>query len=273
MLGYDEYGAPEGKPVFYFHGHPSSRLDWPGLVDNADSASELNVRIIAVDRPGYGLSDFQAGRQILDWPDDVVELADALQLDRFAVLGYSGGGPYAAVCAFKISERLTATAIVSGMGPADAPGTKDGFSWIYAGKGPVTRRLLLMMTSLGVRKKPDQFISKMKESLKGPDKELILDKPEMLETTVEIFVEALRPGIAGTQQEAGLYAQPWGFQLQDITAEVYLWHGEEDGNVLVSVGRYVAGAIPNCHANFIENEGHLTLIHKYVRNVLGTLIA
>jgi len=273
MLGYAEYGAPEGKPVFYFHGHPGSRLDWPGIVDSADSAKELNARIIAADRPGYGLSDFKSGRQILDWPDDVVELADALQLDRFAVLGYSGGGPYAAACAFKIPERLTATAIVSGMGPVDAPGTKDGFSWIYAGKGPVTRRLMLMMTSVGLRKKPDQFISKMEESLKGPDKELILDKPEMLKSTLDSFNEALRQGIAGAHQEAGLYTQPWGFQLEDITAEVHLWHGEEDDNVLISVGRYVAGAIPNCQASFIENEGHLTLISKYVRNVLGTLTA
>jgi pimeloyl-ACP methyl ester carboxylesterase len=203
-LGYAEYRAPEGMPVFYFHGHPSSRLDWPSLVDNTDAASELNVRIIAVDRPGYGLSEFNSGRQILDWPDDVLELADALQLDRYAALGYSGGGPYAAACAFKIPERLTATAIVSGMGPADAPGTKDGFAWIYAGKGRVTRRLLLMMTSVVLRKKPDRFISKMREGLKGPDKELVLENPEMLERTVDCFNEALRSGIAGTQQEAGL---------------------------------------------------------------------
>ena len=232
----------------------------------------MNVRVIAVDRPGCGLSDFLSGRQFLDWPDDVVELADALQLDRFAVLGYSGGGPYAAACAFKIPERLTATAIVSGMGPVDAPGTKDGLSWTLSGKGSVTRRLTLMMLSLGL-KKPDKFLPKIKESLKGPDKELVADKPEILKSVADSFSEALRPGIAGLHYEAGLYAQPWGFQLEDITAEVYLWHGEEDGNVLISVGRYVAGAIPNCHANFIENEGHLTLLSNYVRNVLGTLTA
>jgi pimeloyl-ACP methyl ester carboxylesterase len=71
----------------------------------------------------------------------------------------------------------------------------------------------------------------------------------------------------------GLYAQPWGFQLQDITGEVELWHGEQDHNVPVSVGRYVGGALPNCEASFIENEGHLTLISNYVRNVLEGLTA
>ena len=90
MLGYAEYGAPEGKPVFYFHGFPSSRLDWP-LFDTDAIAARLNARIIAVDRPGMGLSDFKRARKLLDWPDDVIELADALQVDRFAVLGISGG--------------------------------------------------------------------------------------------------------------------------------------------------------------------------------------
>lgn len=273
MLGYGEYGASEGKPVFYFHGHPGSRLDWPGIIDLDTAAAELNARIIAVDRPGHGLSDFQPGRQILDWPDDVIDLADALRVDRFGVLGLSGGGPYAAACAFKIPGRLTATAIVSGMGPVDAPGTKDGTSWTYPGKGSVTRRLLLMMTSMGLRKKPDQFSSNMKEALKGPDRELALVNPEMLNGLVKTFGEALRPGIAGAHYEAGLYTHPWGFRLQDIAAEVHLWHGEQDYNVLVSVGRHVAGAIPNCHANFLENEGHLTLIHKYVQDVLSILIA
>jgi pimeloyl-ACP methyl ester carboxylesterase len=273
MLGYGEYGASEGKPVFYFHGHPGSRLDWPSIVDLDNAAVELNARIIAVDRPGHGLSDFQRGRKILDWPDDVIELADALQVTRFAVLGLSGGGPYAAACAFKISERLTTTAIVSGMGPVDAPGTKDGSSWTYPGKGSLTRRLLLMLTSMGLHKKPDQFSSNMKEAFKGPDKELALENPALLSGISDTFGEALRPGIAGAHYEAGLYTNPWGFRLGDIAAEVHLWHGEQDNNVLVSVGRHVAGAIPNCQARFMENEGHLTLIHKHVREVLRVLIA
>jgi pimeloyl-ACP methyl ester carboxylesterase len=126
---------------------------------------------------------------------------------------------------------------------------------------------------MGQRKKPDQFISKMKEQMKGPDKVLILDKPELLKGTVDTMGEALRPGIAGVHHEAGLYTRPWGFRLQDIAAEVHLWHGEQDDNVPVSVGRYVADAIPNCRTKFIENEGHLTLIIKYVREYLSVLVA
>jgi len=108
-LGYAEYGAPDGRPVFVFHGFPGSRLTWSAF-DPQDCAGELGLRVIAPERPGYGLSEFQRGRELLDWPEDVLALADPLGLERFAVLGLSGGGPYAAACAFKIPARLVATA-------------------------------------------------------------------------------------------------------------------------------------------------------------------
>jgi len=270
LLGYAEYGTPEGKPIFYFHGFPGSRIDWL-LSDADDSAAELNAHIIAVDRPGMGLSDFKRGRNILDWPDDVIELADALQVDRFAVLGFSGGGPYAAACAYKIPERLTATAIACGMGPAEAPGIKEGTCWIFPGKHSLIRRLILMLSSMGVRKNPDQFLSRSKEAL--PETEgLLLDQPEVARAYIETLREAFRSGIRGANQEATLYKRPWRFRLQDITTEIHLWHGELDLSVPISVGRYVADAIPNCHAIFLKDEAHISLPRNHIREILSTLI-
>jgi pimeloyl-ACP methyl ester carboxylesterase len=273
-LAYEEYGAPDGKPVFYFHGHPGSRRDWP-IFDGSDSAAALNARVIAIDRPGYGLSDFQRRRQILDWPDDVTAVADALKVDRFAVLGISGGGPYAAACAFKIPERVTKTAIICGMGPAEATGAKTGIAWEFAaGRSSLMRTVVLTLMSYGLRKKPETFISKMIDGLNGEDKALISDSPELARKMIDLgFAEAFRHGIAGIHHDAGLYASPWGFRLQDIAAEIHLWHGEEDENVPVSVGRYVAEALPNCHAKFIENEGHFSVPYKYTRESLSVLIA
>jgi len=98
-LGYAEYGSSEGKPLFYFHGHPGSRFEARFL---AEQAAQVGVRLIGIDRPGMGLSSFKARRRLLDWPDDVVELADSLHLDRFAVVGFSGGGPYTLACAYKV---------------------------------------------------------------------------------------------------------------------------------------------------------------------------
>ncbi len=111
-LAYAEFGRPEGFPVLYFHGSPSSRLE-PLLLGD-DAFIRLGLRGIAPDRPGMGGSDFQAGRGFSHLPADVSALADALGLKRFAVLGNSGGGPYAAVCAARIPERLSAAVIVSG---------------------------------------------------------------------------------------------------------------------------------------------------------------
>jgi pimeloyl-ACP methyl ester carboxylesterase len=95
-LGYAEYGDPGGTPVFFFHGSPGSRLQ---RHPDASIASELGTRIITIDRPGYGLSDFQPERTLLDWPADVAQLADALHIERFAAIGLSGGGPYLLACA------------------------------------------------------------------------------------------------------------------------------------------------------------------------------
>jgi pimeloyl-ACP methyl ester carboxylesterase len=270
MLGYAEYGAPDGKPIFYFHGLPGSRISWPAF-DPHGSASTLNARLIAVDRPGIGLSDFKRGRGLLDWPDDVIELADLLKLDRFAVLGISGGGPCAAACAFKIPERLTSTGIVCGMGPIEAPGCTEGASWIFPGKSSVVRRLLLMLTSLAIRKKPDKFISQMNEAVSAPDRALLESHPELANRITDDWREAFRSGIGGTHQESALYARPWGFQLEDITAEVHLWHGEKDDNVVCSVGRYVADTIPNCYPTFFEDEGHFSVIYNHIEEILSVL--
>ena len=269
-LGYAEYGAPEGKPVFYFHGFPGSRLDWL-FSDTNDSATQLNARIIAVDRPGMGLSDSKHSRKILDWPDDVVELADKLQLDRFAVLGISGGGPYAASCAYKIPERLTATAIVSGMGPFEAPHMKDGTSWTIPGKPSLIRRLLLMLFDIGLRKNPDQFVTRSKVQFPEPDR-VLLDKPEVAKVYVEMLREAFRSGIGGVYEEAKLYTRPWKFRLQDISVEVHLWHGELDVNVPVSVGHYIADTIPNCRSIFLKEEAHLSLPYNHIRDILSVLV-
>ena len=269
-LGYAEYGASGGKPVFSFHGFPSSRIDWP-LFDTDGIAERLNARIIAADRPGYGLSDFKPGRKILDWPDEVVELADALQIDRFAGLGISGGGPYALACAHGIPERLTKTAIVCGMGPVDAPGAKDGGAMLLSSKSALMRKLLLALMAMGLRRNPDRFLSQMKDAVAEPDK-LLLTQSVVVQTFVDSMLEAFRSGTRGASWETVLYKRPWGYQLQDISMQIYLWHGGLDTQVPISVGQYVAKTVPGCQAKFFPDEGHLSLAHNHIEEILSALI-
>ncbi len=270
-LGFAEYGPAEGIPAFYFHGFPSSRLDWQ-LINDDNLLQELNVRVIAPDRPGYGLSDYKRSRKMLDWPVDVIELANSLHINRFSVLGISGGGPYAAACAAGIGDRLLRTGIVCGMGPSDAPGMKDGVSWTIPGTPSIVRKVILMLTSMGIRRDPEQFMARSKETFSELDRQL-LDQSELADAFINGMREAFRSGIRGANHEAALYTRSWGFKLQDITAEVHLWHGDQDCNVPVSVGRYVADVIPNCYAIFHDMEGHLTLPHNHIGDILSALVA
>jgi pimeloyl-ACP methyl ester carboxylesterase len=135
------------------------------------------------------------------------------------------------------------------------------------------RRLLLTLTVRGLSGAPDRFETQMQEMVSEPDQNLMADRPELVTLLIESLREAFRSGIGGVNHEACLYTRPWGFQLEDIDAKVHLWHGGQDNNVPVSVGRYVAGAMPNCSATFLENEGHFSILRSHVPEILNVLLA
>lgn len=276
-LGYADYGDPEGKPAFFFHGWPGSRLQ-AKLVD--EEAARAGIRVIGLDRPGMGLSDFKPGRQILDWPDDVAALADALGIERFAVQGISGGGPYAAACAYKIPDRLMACGIIAGMGSIglsmEGMKTSNRVIFFLARRLPWLLRLVLWL-AMGRhsqdKEKVERLISKMMRELPEPDRE-VMDKPELKRFFIEDICEAFRQGTKGAAYEGRLYGQPWGFRLEDIAIDkVYLWHGELDVNVPVSMGRAMAEAIPNCQARFYPNDAHLSIVSNHSEEIMTTLLS
>lgn len=274
LLGYMEYGDRQGKPVFFFHGFPSSRLA-ARLADAA--AARQGARAIAFDRPGFGLSSFKPGRTIGDWPDDVVEAAVALSIDRFAVIGLSGGGPYVAACALKIPERLSAAAIVSGVGPLDAPKATDGMirghrlAFALSRRLPWLARLAMWSVARRARRDPDSFVLMTARLVPDSDK-AALARPGVQAAMKADVVEAFRQGSRGAAWEHRLVSCPWGFRLEDITMEVYLWQGEEDVLVPPSMGRYQAQAIPSCRATFLPGVGHF-LGGDRMDEILGALIA
>lgn len=272
-LGWASFGDPAGPPILLFHGFPGSRLDGR-LADEA--ARKAGTHIIAVDRPGYGLSDFKPGRRIADWPDDVVELADSLGLERFAAMGISGGGPYAAACARFISKRLSAAAIVCGVGPFDAPGATEGMSlqnrlvfgvsrWAPGLIGLAMRPMRKL-----ARDRPEKFVARIQSSLPDIDKEVV-GRPQIRDAMVASSLEASRQGMRGISQEAGLYARPWGFELTEIPMRVHLFQGEKDRNVPPVMGRFQAAAIPDCQAHFFPEDGHMSLAVDRQPEILACL--
>jgi pimeloyl-ACP methyl ester carboxylesterase len=270
-LGYSEYGKLDGEPGFYFHGHPGSRLE-PEFADEA--AGGAGVRIIALDRPGLGLSDFQPHRTILDWPRDVEEAADLLGLDRFAVLGTSGGGPYALACAHELPERITRVGVVSGVGPYDAPGATHGMRWAnrvgfqLGARFPPLAQLIMWSMERQLRRRPERALDAVAQAMPPPDAE-IAARPEVRRILAAVFAEAFRQGSRGAARDIVLLGRPWGFRLDRIEPTVHLWQGEADTLVPPAMGRHLAARIPNCEATFFPTEGHL-LVFDHVSEIVQT---
>jgi pimeloyl-ACP methyl ester carboxylesterase len=274
LLGYSIYGDPGGRPVFYFHGFPGSRLE-ARLADRV--AARLGVRLIAVDRPGFGLSDFKPRRTIFDWPDDVTTIADHLGLARFATVGVSGGGPYAAACALRIPQRLTAAAIVCGLGPPDTPNGTDRMvrnnrlTLLLGRHLPWLASMFLRCSAYQLRRNPERMLRRIIGALPDADKAVVA-RPEIKTAIRDNIVEAFRRGSSGAACELSLYTRPWGFLLKDIALRVDLWHGEEDRSVPPTMGRYQALAMPNCRATFCPREGHFSLAINHMEAILRGLL-
>lgn len=267
-LGYAEWGDPNGHPLIYCHGWPSSRLEGR-LAHHAGVASA--VRVISPDRPGIGLSDYQFRRTLADWPDDVAELADALGLARFSILGPSGGAPYAAACAWKLRHRLTGVGLVAGIGPIDAPGATVGMSrmnWLLlrvAGRLPLAPTAAMGIAAARARR-PERLLSSA--TVSDVDRPYWNRMKEILEPTI---AEAFRQGGRGQARELRLLARPWGFRLEDIAVPVRLWHGERDPNSSMAMARHVATMIPECRATYYPDEGHLFFVGERLTEILRAL--
>lgn len=261
LLGFAEYGDPKGKPLFFFHGWPDSRYSFAKIQPLVE---RLHVRVIAADRPGYGLSEYQPNRRLLDWPNDVIELADYLKIGKFAVLGVSGGGPYAAACAYSIPKRITKVGIVVGLGPTWLPGMLDGgqwlgnFGWANFGKHAWVRKVSAILhyanTRVGLLLGLHRFFFSAKTD------KVIYSNHAMRASIARSCKEAFRHGYKGPELDLKLYTTDYGFDIGGIKARTYLWYGAGDRNVSVNMGKYYAKKIHGSRLTIYQGEGHLISI-------------
>jgi pimeloyl-ACP methyl ester carboxylesterase len=275
-LGFAEYGDPNGEPVLEFHGCPSCRLE----ARNYDEAGKkLGARVIGIDRPGFGISTYVKGYRMVDWPADVIEFADALGLNRFAVAGISSGAPYALACARFIPERLKGCAVVSGLPPLTVvkrekldPGQylmpEELLLARLAKSVPFAARAIYLYFLWQVRKDPAKVMDGMKGAT-ARDIEL-LKHPEMKRAFQAMIIEAFRNGVRGAVESVGLEVRDWGFSLSDITMQVNIWHEEL---LFPEAAKYVASKLPNHKLHMIPNAGHITLVVKRAEDVLCELLA
>jgi pimeloyl-ACP methyl ester carboxylesterase len=273
-LGFAEWGDPHGRPVLEFRGLASSRLG-----DAIDPGFLLahRIRRITVDRPGVGRSDFQPGRRLLDWPNDIQELADALGLDRFFLLGTSGGGPYALACACRIPGRLVRVALVSGLGPLDRPGALQGMNaterriMLLARHRPLLARAVVGLAVATERHRPGTLLGGLAKAMPACDR-AVLARPPVRASLLDSYARAFAQGIRGQVHDWGVLAAPWGFVPGEITVEVDLWQGDQDNRVPLHHAQHLAAAIRGSRLRILRGQGHM-IAFTCIEQALGELTA
>ncbi len=271
-LSYCEFGEPTGPLVFYFHGTPGSCLE-AGLIE--EEACQAGVRLIAIDRPGIGSSSYQPQRCILDWPQDVVMLADYLGYSNsaFGVVGTSGGAPYASACALRIPERLTHVAIVSGHTPPNAPGVCKGSAddaIAFIDNHPRLGRFGVKLISRRLDRRPDKVVEKISKDWTAADRQLVLCNPRYYSHLVAMLNEATQCGPDGVITDVRLLGNCWGFQLCAIQGVgVSIWQGGCDRIAPPSMGHYFHRQIAGSELTIDPRAGHVTMLKWHALNILS----
>ncbi|HEX3421137.1 MAG TPA: alpha/beta hydrolase [Candidatus Udaeobacter sp.] len=278
VLAFEEYGDPSGVPVIFCHGWPSSRT-MAQLTD--EPAAALGVRIISPDRPGISGSTMQLDRKLSDWPLLVERLADDLEIGEFRILAISGGAPYAYATAVAIPERVRGIAIVGGVIPfaelKDFKGLLPLYRWMltcYRAHPQLLRWSFQLARPFLSFRAPIQFRPLFLKMLllRSCDAASLRDDAAF-EAVFESQRRAWRGSVEGIMVDAQIYAQPWGFAIEDVSVPVRLWHGIEDRAFAVRLAEEIANRFPNCKARFIQNEGHYSLPIRHMREILQDLIS
>jgi len=267
QIAYCEYGDPQGKPVFYFHGTPGSRYE-PLFGDQA--GKEYGYRIIALDRPGIGRSDYVKERKLLDWPQDVQEVAQQLGVSRFGVMGLSGGGPYALACSYAIPERLEFSVAMGSWGPVAAEpklwnkmAPLDRFFAKLSKKATWTFYVPFAVMGYAARwMAPQGFIKLLESSMSAADKQLVADEA-IARFFADDVAEGFRQGVRGPADDAIILYGEWGFEVEEIEMEVYLFHGEDDRFAPYRYAVYFDKKIPKTKLYGYPGEGHLFLVRLF----------
>lgn len=277
VIAFEEYGDRNGAPVIFCHGWPSSRT-MARLTDQP--AHSLGVRIISPDRPGISGSMLQPNRKLIDWPPVVQQLMDHLGIGEFRMLGISGGAPYAYAGGRFMSHRVAAIAVVSGAPPiadlADSEGLLRLYRWmlaLYRTRPQLLRRLFHLAGPILSLRPPAWFRPLLLKMLmlQPWDAESLRDSAAF-EAVFESQRRAWRGSAEGVMADAQIYAEPWGFRIEEVMVPVRLWHGRQDRAFSVRLAEQIAGRLSNCEARYVDGAGHYSLPIRHMREILEDLI-
>jgi pimeloyl-ACP methyl ester carboxylesterase len=288
QIAYGIYGAQNvTSAVFYFHGSPSSQHEAFLL---SEAGRRHGVCIIAPSRPGGGGSTFREGAVILDYPDDILALADHLKIHKFGIVAVSGGAPYAFACRRRIPRsRLVGMGIVAGIYPVASLGT--------AGMKLPSRLMLRVATwfpgvvawlidkQLGTvardedeKKMEALLVADMQQSSTPSSEKLAWEaaSPEIRRAVVMGVREGVRYGGRGPAWEMRLLGSHWGFELDEIQPggkdELVMWHGDMDANVPLAMAEKAASQLgSHAELRIIKGQGHGTLTFHKADEIMKTM--
>lgn len=261
-LAFQVYGDPAGRPLINCHGGVVCRLD----VATADEAARsAGLRIISPDRPGVGRSDRSKDRHLLDWVDDVRQLADTLGLEELDTIGWSMGGQYAVALAYGLGTRVRRVTVVAGCPPLDDPELFDQLSRFdkrMAARGRhhrlAARATFAAMRTMA-RHLPKQFTSASARDLGPHDAEVMrrgaTRYPQMV-------AEGLRQP-EGAVDEYRAFVEPWGFDPVEVAQPVRIWWGDQDQLVPRSFIDVLGRSLGSSEVSVVRDAGHFVAFDRW----------
>jgi pimeloyl-ACP methyl ester carboxylesterase len=262
-LGYAEFGDPDGMPVIALHGTPGSRLMF-ALADKA--ARERGLRLIAPERPGYGLSDAKEFPTLQEAVVDIAGLADFLDLKDFILIGVSGGGPFAVAAAASMPDRVKLLALISPVGliadVADRVSAWHRHLFTELAPSPFASGSFFWGLKAMLAVAPHFAYAGLKHHASEAD-HVLLERSEVRESLYEAITEGLRHGVDGPVQDLQLYCRPWGVDLRKIDMPSIVWQGSDDTIVPAEAAYYLARALPQCSLYVRPGDGHYWMFGQF----------
>jgi pimeloyl-ACP methyl ester carboxylesterase len=271
-----EGGDPAGVPLLVHHGTPGSSLLYePHLED----AAERGIRLLSYDRPGYGGSTRDPGRDVAACAADVEAICAGLGIERLLTWGVSGGGPHALAIAALLPERVAAAAALCSIAPIDADGLDftagmgeqnvESFGAVRADEA--THRAQHEVEVAGVKGvTPEQLLEGWQTILGPADREVLTGA--LAEFALAQIAAGIDPTSDGWFDDDLCFVRPWGFDLASIHVPVVVWHGEQDRFVPVAHGRWLAERVPGAQARIEPDDGHLTIGERRIGDVHAWLL-